>query len=160
MHLPHWVYPHSQRVWFSSLHCLGSRLFCRELSEASPGLYARPRSKPLRFRYSGSPQRRRLGWACVLCPSQVWAAQVTRCLASTVAVTYCLPRPCRLAFWVYNRHTFSGGCWPCNKSWLATKPVCSLVDNVSLGPQLPPSGSGCPRLPVLCSVSRPDGVLG
>ena len=27
----------------------------------------------------------RLGWACVLCPSQVQAAQMTRCLASTVA---------------------------------------------------------------------------
>ena len=34
------------------------------------------------------------------------------------------------------------------ESWLATKPVCSLVDNASLGVQLPPSGSGCPRLPV------------
>ena len=34
------------------------------------------------------------------------------------------------------------------KSWLATKPACSLVDNASLGPQLSPSGSGCPRLPV------------
>ena len=34
------------------------------------------------------------------------------------------------------------------KSWLATKPVYSLVDNASLGPRLPPSGSGCPRLPV------------
>ena len=29
------------------------------------------------------------------------------------------------------------------KSWLATKPACSLVDNASLGLQLPPSGSGC-----------------
>ena len=34
------------------------------------------------------------------------------------------------------------------KSRLAKKPACSLVDNASLGPQLPPSGSGCPRLPV------------
>ena len=33
------------------------------------------------------------------------------------------------------------------KSWLAMKPACSLADNVSLGSQLPPSGSGCPRLP-------------
>ena len=41
-----------------------------------PGLYALPRSKPLRFRYSGSPQRCRLGWACILCPSQVQVAQV------------------------------------------------------------------------------------
>ena len=29
------------------------------------------------------------------------------------------------------------------KSWLAKKPACSLVDNVSLGLRLPPSGSGC-----------------
>ena len=28
------------------------------------------------------------------------------------------------------------------KSWLAKKPACSLVDNVSLGLQFPPSGSG------------------
>ena len=30
------------------------------------------------------PQRHRLSWACVLCPSQVPAAQPTRCLASTL----------------------------------------------------------------------------
>ena len=34
------------------------------------------------------------------------------------------------------------------KTWLATKPACSLVDDDSLGPRLPPSGSGCPRSPV------------
>jgi len=28
------------------------------------------------------------------------------------------------------------------------KPACSLVDDASLGPRFPPSGSGCPRLPV------------
>ena len=44
----------------------------RELSEVGPGLHALPRSKPLRFRFSGTPQRRRLDWVCVLCPSQVW----------------------------------------------------------------------------------------
>ena len=105
---PHWVCPRSRCVWFPSLLCLGSRLLCRELSEASPGLYALPRSKPLRFRYSGTPQRRRLGWAYILCPSQVRAAQVTRNLASTVASTYHLPCPCHLVSWVYNQHPFSG----------------------------------------------------
>ena len=59
-----------------SAHSSGSRLLCRELSEASPRLHAPPRSKLLRLRHSGSPQRCRLGWACVLCPSQVRAAQV------------------------------------------------------------------------------------
>ena len=57
-------------------HSSGSRLLRREPSEAGPGLHAPPRSKPLRFRHSGSPQRRRLGWACVLCPSQVQVARV------------------------------------------------------------------------------------
>ena len=57
----------------------------RELSKAGPGFYALPRSKPLRFRFSGTPQRYRLCWACILCPSQVRAAQVTRCLASSVS---------------------------------------------------------------------------
>ena len=48
-------------------------------------LYALPRSKPLRFRHLGSPQRCRLSWACVLCPSQVRAAQATRCLVSSLS---------------------------------------------------------------------------
>ena len=56
---PHWVCPHSQHVCFLSLHCSGSRLLCQKVSEASPGLYVLPRSKPLRSRYSGSPQRHR-----------------------------------------------------------------------------------------------------
>ena len=56
-----------------------------------PWAAAPPRSKLLRFRHSGSPQRHRLGWACILCPSQVRAAQVMRCLASTIAATYRLP---------------------------------------------------------------------
>ena len=59
-----------------SAHSSGSRLLCWEPSEASPRLHAPPRSKLLRLRHSGSPQRCRLGWACVLCPSQVRVAQV------------------------------------------------------------------------------------
>ena len=90
---PHWVCPRSRRVCFPCLYCLGSRLLCRELSEASPSLYALPRSKPHRFRYSGSPQRHRLGWACVLCPCQVQAAQVTRYLVSAVAELIASPVP-------------------------------------------------------------------
>ena len=72
-------------------HFSGSRLLHEEPSEAGPGLHAPPRSEPLRFRHSGSLQRCRLGWACILCPSQVRADQVIRCLVSTVAVTYHLP---------------------------------------------------------------------
>ena len=44
-------------------HSSGSRLLHQEPSEAGPGLHAPPRSKPLRSRYSGSPQRCRLSWA-------------------------------------------------------------------------------------------------
>ena len=91
-------------------HSSGSRLLHQEPSEASPGLHAPPRSKPLRFRHSGSPQRQRLGWACVLRPSQVRAAQVMWCLASAVTAPYRLPHPCCSVFWDYNRCTFSAGC--------------------------------------------------
>ena len=61
------------------------------------------------------------------------------------------------------------------KFWLAMKPSCSLVDDASLGPQLPPSGSGLPLsaclrqgmgwsaasypCSLLCSMSRPGGAL-
>ena len=63
------------------------------LRGTGPGLCALPRSKPVRFRFLGTPQRCRLSWACILCPSQVRAAQVTRCLVRAVAATYRLPIP-------------------------------------------------------------------
>ena len=81
---PHWVCPHSWHVYFSGLHSSGSRLLCQKLSEAGPRLCAFSKSKPLRFRFLSTPQRCRFSWACVLCPSQVCAAQVTRCLLSAV----------------------------------------------------------------------------
>ena len=56
-----------------------------ELSKAGPGLHALPRSKLLRFRFLGSLQRHRIGWACVLCPSQVREVQATRCLVSALS---------------------------------------------------------------------------
>ena len=55
-----------------------------ELSKVGPGLHALPRSKSLRFKFLGTPQRHRLSWGCVLCPSQVQAVQATRCLVSTL----------------------------------------------------------------------------
>ena len=119
----HWACPLSRCVCPHFPHCSGSRLLHREPSEAGPGLPAPPRSKPLRFRHSGSPQRRRLHWACVLCPSQVQAAQVMRCLVSEVIATYLLPCPCCLVFWVYNRCTFAGGC-PEPQEVLVSKEAC------------------------------------
>ena len=104
------------------------------------------RSKPLRLRHSGSPQRRRLGWACVLCPSQVRAARVfgEHCCCDLSP----LPSPLlsflgvQLAPLLRRMMTVQNP----EKSWLAKKPVCSLVVNVSLGLRLPSSGSsssGC-----------------
>ena len=172
--VPHWVCPHSRCVCFPSLHCSGSRMLCRELCEAGLRMHALPQSKPLRFRFSGTRQRPRLGWASVLCPSQVRAAQVTRCLASTVAPSWrlhlitspvpaaqfsCVQRArllrCAMClFWgadLWLRPSYLT-LWSTiqnpKKSWLAMKPACSLVEDASLELQLPPSGSGCPRLPV------------
>ena len=60
---PHWVCPSSQHMCFPS--CSAG-----ELSKAGPGFHALPRSKLLRFRFLGTPQRHRLGWACVVLPFQ------------------------------------------------------------------------------------------
>ena len=76
-----------------------------ELPKASPGLRTLPRSTPLRFRFSGTPQRHRLGWACILCPSHVQAAQIT---PQVGGASYPLPHPSHSVFWVHNGHTFSG----------------------------------------------------
>ena len=73
--------PTHSGVCFPSLHCSGS---AGVLSRAGPAFCALPRSKLLRFGFLGTLQMHRLGWACVLCPSQVQAAQVTRCLARTL----------------------------------------------------------------------------
>ena len=54
-----------------------------ELSKVGPGFCAFLRSKLFMFSFLSIPQRHRLSWACILCPTQVRAAQATRCLAST-----------------------------------------------------------------------------
>ena len=38
-----------------------------DLQGAGPELHALARPKPLRFQFSGTPQKHRLGWACILC---------------------------------------------------------------------------------------------
>ena len=91
---PHWVCPRSRCVC-AFLVYTAQALGCSagELSKTGPVLHALPRSKPLRFRFLSTPQRRRLGWACVLCPSQVGAAQATRCLESTHSPGACVLSP-------------------------------------------------------------------
>ena len=70
------------------------------------------RSKLLRFRFSGTPQRHRLGWVCVLCLSEVRGAQATRCLASAFSqvcgVSYHLPGPGHSVSWVQSESIISG----------------------------------------------------
>ena len=83
-----------------------------ELSKAGPGLCALPRSKPLRLRFLGTPQMYRLGWACILCPSQVRASRATRCLVRTLSQV-CgafnhLPGPGCSVSWVCCKSTISG----------------------------------------------------
>ena len=53
---PHWVCPAHRCLCFPRLHCSGSRLLHMECA-----LHC------VRFQFSGSPQKHKLGWACVLC---------------------------------------------------------------------------------------------
>ena len=69
---------------YPGLHSSDSRVLCRVLSQLGPAFCAFPMSKLLRFMFSGTQQGHRLGWACVLCPSQVQAAQATRCLVCSL----------------------------------------------------------------------------
>ena len=114
-------------VCFPCLPCLGSRLLCQELSEAGPGLYTLPRSKPLRFRYSGGPQRHRLSSS----GDQVFG----KCSRCDLLPPPSLP----LGFLGVQPHlrrrmlTIQNS----KKSWLATKPACSLVDDASQGRDCP-----------------------
>ena len=55
------------------------------LSKLGPAFRVLPSSELLRFRFLGTLQGHRLGWTCVLCPSHVREAQVTRCLVSTLS---------------------------------------------------------------------------
>ena len=82
-----------------------------ELSNVCPGLCAIPRSKPLSFRFSGTSQRHRFIWVCVLCPSQVQAAQEIMCLESALSqvcgASYHLPCPRPLVSWLCHQSTIS-----------------------------------------------------
>ena len=137
----HWACPHSGCMQPPCPHCSGSRLLRWEPSVAGPGLPALPRSKWLRFRHSGGPQRRRLRWACVLCPFQVRAAQVVwparlLQLITSPPLGYLGVQPAHLLRWMLTVQTPK-------KFQLAKEPAYSFIDNVSLGLRFPPSSSGC-----------------
>ena len=87
-------------------HHSSSRLLCWEQSEAGPGLHAPPRSKPLRL---GTQVALRGADSvgpvfCALPRSEQLGG-----LASAVAATDRLSRPCCSVFWVCDWCPFSGG---------------------------------------------------
>ena len=137
--------PHSQLMYPPCSHSSGSRLLHWEPSEAGPGLHAPPRSKLLRFRHSGSPQRCRLSWACILCPSQIRAAQVMRCLVSVFAAIYHLPRPCCSVFWcTTGTPSQADDNCPEPQEVLVSKEACLQFGRQCLsGAVITPFGSGC-----------------
>ena len=98
---PHWVCPTHGVCAVPVYTAQAPGCSAGELSKAGPELHALPRSKPLRFRFSGTPRRHKLGWACILCPSRFGATQATRCLTSTLShvgsASYHLPSP----WWLY-----------------------------------------------------------
>ena len=67
---PHWVCPRSWCVCFPHLHCSDSRLHYREWALSC-----------VWFQFSGTPQKCRLDWACLLCLPRR-AAQAARSLTS------------------------------------------------------------------------------
>ena len=126
----------------------------RELSEAGPGLHALPRSKPLRFRFSGTLQRHRLGLGLCFVPFPGPSSLGDQVLGEHGCCNLLPPLSLPLGFlgvqtahllrcavclfwgadlWLQPSRRMSTVQNP-KKSWLATKPACSLVDDASLGP--------------------------
>ena len=139
------------------------------------------RFKPLRFRFLCTPQRRRLGWACILCPSKVRAARATRCLVSAfsqlVGASYHLLGPSPSVSWVYRKSAISDvsllGSWSLTATLLADVnrpgsqedlvsnwgPAHSLVEDAFSGAEIAPY---LPALAVAClplCLRRGDGPV-
>ena len=143
------------------------------LQGAGPEVRALPRPKPLRFRFSGTPQRCRLGWACVLClhrPEQLrqpgaWGAHSPR-VWFALSPPWSQPQSPRTSlvclclfwgadFWLRPSQQMSTN-QNLRKSLVRDwKPVCSLVGDALSGAEfapfpfsLPPASGGgwaCPQ---------------
>ena len=116
----------------------------------------------MQFQFSGSPQRRRLGWACVLClprPEQLrppggGRARSPRCGAPSPlrspSLSFCAcgrrsGAPCVCSEELVSSRDPPGGCQPSRISgslWL--EPVCSLVGDVVSGAEFAPFPSPLP----------------
>ena len=120
---PHWACPHSQQVCFPSLHCTGSRLLCRELSEALgcmhlPGLSCSGSGTRVLLKGTGS-----VGPAFCVLPRSEQLGERSRCnLSPSLSLPLCFLgiQPGHLLRWMLTAQNPK-------KSWLAMKPACSLV---------------------------------
>ena len=138
---PHWVCPSSLVCAFQVYTAQAPGGSAGAPSKAGSAFRALPRSKLLRFGFSGTPQGHRLCWACIFCPSQVRALQVTRCLASA------------LSRWTVCLHHLPGP--GCSVSWVCCDSTVSGVPCVSSGGLI----SGCYLLAdVNCPASQEDVV--
>ena len=107
---PHWACPHSPRVCFPSLCCLGSRLLCSSLKQAwvvCPSQVSAAQVQVLRY---STKAQTRLGLCFVPFPGlsssgdQVLGEHtLLRCSAS-----YHLPGPSHSVFWICSGSTVSG----------------------------------------------------
>ena len=142
-------------VCFPGLHCSGSRLLYREQALLS-----------LRFQFLGTPQKRRLGWAwvlCLPCPSSSGSQELDRCtfprcgapsLLRGPSLSFRARRsgaPCVPSGALISGCDPPGGCRPSRISgslWLETGSLfaiwwgCRLWDQVCPFPLPPPPASG------------------
>ena len=115
------------------------------LQGAGPELRALPRPEPLRFRFSGPPQGRKLSWACILClpcPSSSGSQELDERTLFRCSATSPLPVPDSVSYWSYLvfHHPHSNWLgrtveWPflCEYSWfimLCSFPVHSKVSQL------------------------------
>ena len=135
--------------------------FAGELSKMGPGLHALPRSKPLRFRFSGTPQRHRLCWACIMpfaglsssgnqvlgeCTLPRWAVRLITSLVPAAWFPGCrvgvLSQMCCVSPWgadLFGRPSCGmSTIQDRSKTWLATGSLLTVWWRMpSLGPRLP-----------------------
>ena len=158
MFRPHWVCPVQGCLCFPRLHCSGSWLLYREHAPHC-----------VRFQFSGTPQKRRLGCTCILClprPEQLRQAGAWRAHSHRVQRTLSppLPQPQFLcagrmpAACVCSQELASshdppgGGCRPSRISgslWIETGGLFAAWEGMpSLGPSLPLSPPPCLLPPV------------
>ena len=108
----HWICPSSWRHVLSRSTLLRLQLTLQgSCPKAGPGLHAFPRPNH-QVPFLGYSTEALLGWACFLCPCQLRAARVARCLRSALSqvcgASYRLPGPSPSVSWVRHESAVSG----------------------------------------------------